>query len=148
MSKENLYLNLSNNKRKKIDDSQLNLYETFDEADKSTVADKQSELSEQPETYDFEAANIKFKKNYELSEMKLKEREDKIIIEKYAKLNGKSFKEIAEEAKKEEIATAEKLEKTRQEIKKEIEYPEKPISADDDFIEPYSPAEEYYGRWK
>jgi len=60
----------------------------------------------------------------------------------------KSSVEISPEVKKEEDATAEKLKQTRQEIKKEIDYPEKPISADDDFIEPFSPAEEYYGRWK
>ncbi len=132
---------------KKID-SQLDLYAEFDRADKLIVADESAQLTEQAKSYDFEAANLKFKENIELSEMRLKERKDKIALNKFSNLMGKSFTDIANETKKEKLANEEELKEVREEIKNEFEYPDKPISADDDFTKPFIPAEEYYGRWK
>lgn len=128
MFKEN---NLS--KTKKSQDSQLNLYVEFDKVDASRSPEEILEG---------------VRKRIEIAEINREEKRRYTLPDKFAKLRGKSFQDIAEEAKKEEAANQEKLKQTREEIKNETEYKEKPISEDDDFIEPYSPAEEYYGRWK
>lgn len=135
MFKESQSQNSAKNKGAKLKDSQLNLYDDFDRVDKTDIRSA-NEIAE----------NIR--KNIVLADARREEKKRTTMPDKYAKLNGKSFKEIAEEVKKEEEHVADKLKQTRQEIKNETEYPEKPISADDDFIEPFGPAEEYYGRWK
>lgn len=157
MFKERKSQNLTK-KEDNPEDTQLNLYAEFDKADKldqldkPAQADKPAQVARENEPYDFETATANFKKALELSEIRLKERKDKIALERYSNLAGKSFKEIMAEAKKEEEETLEKLRQTRQEIKQgiesESEYPEKPITSDDDFIEPYTPSEEYYRRFK
>lgn len=116
-------------------DTQLNLYEAFDNAEKID--------SRTPEEI---AEGIRTK--IAQVEIAREEKRKQTLSDKYANLRGKSFKEIAENSKREELETAKKLAQTRAEINNESEYPEKPKTEDDDFIEPYSPAEEYYGRWK